>query len=155
MKTHLLIPKLKQTVWGKEGCVESAGWPFVIKWLVTEYPLSVQVHPKTEVIPDAEIWCVVDARPESRIHIGWTRNVSREEILQALHEKKITSLMNEYKPVRGDCYMIPAGTVHALGAGVTVWEVAPVGNVTLRLDDWGRCDGSRPLQIEECLEILT
>ena len=155
-----LEPLFSETVWGAEKRMVSDCASWSIKFLSTHAPLSVQVHPRNisiDIASDREIWCILEAEPQSRIHIGLSHPVSREEIIMALRENSILSLMNEYRPNKGDCFIIPAGTLHCLGAGITAWEVSPSENKTLRLYDWGRHhdkNGTRELHVNECLKVL-
>ena len=119
--------------------------PLLVKYIFTSEKLSVQVHPNDEQAQEyglaggkSECWYVLDAAPDARLGIGTTQHLTREELRIAALDGSIEALM-EWKPVqRGSFYYIPAGTVHAIGGGVTLVEVQQNNDVTYRLYDYGR-----------------
>jgi mannose-6-phosphate isomerase len=119
--------------------------PILVKWLFTSEKLSIQVHPndaqaKERGMPSGkeECWFIVDAEPGAVIGIGTKQSLSADELRDASLSGKIESLI-DWKPVRaGDYFYIPAGTVHAIGAGVTLVEVQQYADITFRLYDYGR-----------------
>ena len=120
-------------------------FPLLVKWLFTSEKLSIQVHPNDAQAQQRgllsgkeECWFVVHAEPGATLGIGTTRQLSADELRQASLSGEIESLM-DWKPVSaGDYYYISAGTVHAIGAGVTLVEVQQYADVTYRLFDYGR-----------------
>jgi len=93
---------------------------------------------------------VIDAEPGASLGIGLIRELSDEELRDAALSGEIEDLL-EWRPVeRGDCYYIPAGTVHAIGAGVSLIEVQQNADVTYRLYDYGR---PRPLHLDEAMAV--
>jgi mannose-6-phosphate isomerase len=126
----------------------------------------VQVHPDDTraarlTPPDlgkTEAWYVIDAAPGSRIYAGLHAGVDREALAEALRAGRCDEVLHSFEPETGDCVFIPAGTVHAIGAGVVVAEIQESSDVTYRLFDWNRtaADGRpRPLHIEAGLEAVT
>ncbi|MBA3667819.1 MAG: class I mannose-6-phosphate isomerase [Sphingomonas sp.] len=119
--------------------------PLLIKWLFTSERLSIQVHPNDEQANDRglksgkeECWAIVAAEPGAKLGIGTIRPLSLDELREASLNGKIENLM-DWKPVRaGDFFYIPAGTVHAIGAGISLIEVQQNADVTYRLYDYGR-----------------
>ena len=119
--------------------------PLLVKWLFTSEKLSIQVHPNDAQAQQRgllsgkeECWFVVHAEPGATLGIGTKRRLSADELRQASLSGEIESLM-DWKPVSaGDYYYISAGTVHAIGAGVTLVEVQQYADVTYRLFDYGR-----------------
>jgi mannose-6-phosphate isomerase len=104
-----------------------------------------------------EAWVVMDARPGSLIYAGFREEITPNEVEQALSAGTLESLLHRIEPKVGDCYFIPAGTVHALGEGVVVAEVQQSSDLTFRLYDWGRVDQQgqpRPLHIQEALQCI-
>jgi mannose-6-phosphate isomerase len=143
-----------------------AAFPLLFKFLDACRDLSVQVHPDDARAarlspPDlgkTEAWYVIDAAPGSRIYAGLRAGVDRETLAAALRAGRCEEVMHSFEPRRGDCVFIPAGTVHAIGAGLLVAEIQESSDVTYRLYDWNRvgADGrSRPLHIEAGLEAVT
>jgi mannose-6-phosphate isomerase len=122
-----------------------ASLPLLVKWLFTSEKLSIQVHPndaqaKVRAYPSGkeECWVIVDAEPGALLAIGTTRPLSAEELRAASLSGEIEALM-DWKPVKaGDYFYVPAGTVHAIGAGITLVEVQQNADITYRLYDYGR-----------------
>lgn len=131
--------------------------PILVKWLFTSEKLSIQVHPDDDDARERglesgkeECWFVVSAEPDAVLGIGLKEELSPERLREAIADGSIEALM-EWRPVRaGDYYYIPAGTVHAIGAGVTIVEVQQNADVTYRLYDYGR---PRELHLEEGLSV--
>ena len=118
----------------------------LVKYIFTSEKLSVQVHPSdTETLAKGlgrqgkeECWLIVDAEPGAVLGIGFREPLSGEAIRVAALDGSIEALM-EWHPVRGgDFFYIPAGTVHAIGAGISLIEVQQNSDITYRLYDYGR-----------------
>jgi mannose-6-phosphate isomerase len=140
------------------------GMPLLVKLLDATEWLSVQVHPDdaqaAELEGDprgkTEAWYVVAAEPHSRLVIGVRTDSTREEIAEAIRASHLEDLLVYAPVVAGDVLFIPAGTIHALGPGVLVYEIQQSSDVTYRLYDWGRVglDGKpRDLHIEKSLAV--
>ncbi|MDX3910970.1 MAG: class I mannose-6-phosphate isomerase [Sphingobium sp.] len=131
--------------------------PLLVKYIFTSEKLSVQVHPNDAEAKDrgltggkSECWYVLDAEPDARLGIGMTQELDGEALRAAAMDGSIEALM-DWKPVRpGSFYYIPAGTVHAIGAGVTLVEVQQNNDVTYRLFDYGR---PRELHLDEGVSV--
>lgn len=143
-----------------------AVFPLLFKFLDANRVLSVQVHPDDERAarldpPDrgkTEAWYVVAAEPGSRIYAGLEDGVDRAALAAAIRAGTCDAVLHSFEPQSGDCVFIPAGTVHAIGAGLLVAEIQQSSDVTYRLFDWNRtaADGKpRPLQIEAGVEAVT
>jgi len=123
-------------------------FPLLIKFLDAEQTLSVQVHPDEQaartlgaaVRPKHEAWFVVDARPDAAIYCGLKPGVTKEDLAKAARDGTVGEMLNRFEAKAGDCFYLPAGTVHALGAGLVVAEVQTPSDVTYRLFDWNRID---------------
>jgi mannose-6-phosphate isomerase len=117
----------------------------LIKYLFTSEKLSVQVHPDDAQAHAAglprgkdECWVILDAEPDSTIAIGTTRPVDGETLRAAALDGSIEQLV-DWKPVKaGDFFYSASGTVHAIGAGITLIEVQQNSETTYRLYDYGR-----------------
>jgi mannose-6-phosphate isomerase len=139
----------------------SAGrFPLLVKFLDAALALSVQVHPNDAQAarlqpPDlgkTEAWIIVAADPGSVIYAGLRPGVTPEQLADALRRQTCQDLLHRFSPRPGDCVYLPAGTVHALGQGLVVFEVQQSSDVTFRLFDWNRLgpDGKpRPLHVAE------
>ncbi len=140
-------------------------FPLLLKFLDGQKPLSVQVHPNDaqaarQSPPDAgktEAWVVLAAEPGSLIYAGLRPGVDRPALQQAVHQGTCEPLLHRFEPAVGDCVFLPAGTVHALGAGLLVAEIQQSSDTTFRLFDWNRAgpDGKpRPLHVQQALEVI-
>ena len=131
--------------------------PLLVKYIFTSEKLSIQVHPndaegRERGLPGGkeECWYILDAEPDATLGIGLTRALSGEELKAAALDGSIERLM-DWKPVKpGDFFFIPAGTVHAIGAGITLVEVQQNVDVTYRLYDYGR---PRKLHLEDGVAV--
>ncbi len=137
-------------------------FPLLIKFLDANDWLSLQVHPDDrrarQYSPTepgkTEAWVIVDAQADSRICAGLNSGVSEEDLGAALQSGGIDELLHMIPAAAGDCLLIPAGTVHAIGPGIVLAEVQQQSNLTFRLHDWGRVDSSgnpRAIHIQESL----
>lgn len=119
--------------------------PLLVKYIFTSEKLSIQVHPndaqgRARGLPGGkeECWYILDAEPGATLGIGLKRALTDEELRAAALDGSIEDLM-DWKPVQpGDFFFIPAGTVHAIGAGITLVEAQQNVDVTYRLYDYGR-----------------
>ncbi len=113
----------------------------LVKYIFTSEELSVQVHPSDAQLPGhgkEECWLIVDAQPGASLGIGFRELLNPDAMRAAALDGSIEGLM-EWHPVRpGDFFYIPANTVHAIGAGVSLIEVQQNSDVTYRLYDYGR-----------------
>ena len=123
-------------------------FPLLIKYLDCNDKLSVQVHPDDALALErhgsfgkTEEWYVVDCKPGASIYLGFKDlNLTREEYIAAVAESRLEELLNKVEVKPGDVFFIPAGTVHALGAGLEVVEVQQTSDVTYRIYEWDRVD---------------
>jgi mannose-6-phosphate isomerase len=119
--------------------------PLLVKWLFTSEKLSIQVHPNDQQarvrgMPSGkeECWYIVDAEPGAVLGIGTKQPLDADALRAASLSGEIEQLM-DWKPVKaGDYYYIPAGTVHAIGGGISLVEVQQYADITYRLYDYGR-----------------
>jgi len=125
--------------------------------LFTSEKLSVQVHPDSRYARAKglargkdEAWIILDAEPGATLGIGLTRPLSKAELRAASRDGSIEALV-DWRPVgAGDCFYSEAGTVHAIGAGVSLVEVQQNCDTTFRLYDYGR---QRELQLDDALAV--
>ena len=85
-----------------------------------------------------EAWVIIDAAPGSRLYVGFRQGVREADVRSALAAGRIRELLHTFEARAGDCIFVPAGTVHAIGAGVLLAEVQQSSDVTFRLYDWDR-----------------
>jgi len=140
-------------------------FPLLLKFLDAARTLSVQVHPNDRQAarldpPDlgkTEAWVVLAADPGSRIYAGLRPGTDRQALAEAIAAGTCQELLHQFEPSVGDCLLVTAGTVHALGQGLLVAEIQQSSNTTYRLFDWNRLgtDGKpRPLHVEEGLAVI-
>lgn len=142
-------------------------FPLLIKFLDATQTLSVQVHPDAamarrmggRVRIKNEAWYVLDAEEDGFIYRGVRPGVDVEAFAGAVEAGNVESLLRRIHVRKGHCYYLPSGTVHALGAGVTVAEVQTPSDVTYRVFDWNRIDEAtgrrRELHIEQALRCIS
>jgi len=138
-------------------------FPLLLKFLDARDMLSVQVHPSDSQAAElgtgdsgkTEAWVVLEAAPESRIYAGVKPGTTAGELRRALSGTEITNLLACFSPRAGDGVLLPAGTVHAFGGGIVVFEVQQNSDLTFRLYDWDRADPAtgrpRELQVDQAL----
>jgi len=127
----------------------------LVKYLFTSEKLSVQVHPSDDTaLPGEagkeECWLVIDAEPDARLAIGFEREVMPSEIEAAALDGTIETLLTWHPARAGDLFYLPAGTVHAIGPGLSLVEVQQASETTFRLYDYGR---PRELHLERALAV--
>jgi mannose-6-phosphate isomerase len=153
-----------RTMFGTKGFSEQNGrFPLLIKLLDCNDDLSVQVHPDNDYkgLPEGELgktemWYVLDAKPGAKIIYGLQPGINRESFAQGIADNRIMDCLQEVEVTAGDSFYIPAGTVHALCAGVLVAEIQQNSDTTYRLYDYDRLglDGKpRELHIEDSLNV--
>jgi len=121
-------------------------FPVLIKYLSAAQPLSVQVHPDDSTARKlgggdcgkTESWLILAAEPDSFVYLGLQDGVDPTEFAQAAGGPGIVDLMKPWPVEAGQFVHVPAGTLHAIGAGVTLVEVQQNSDLTYRLYDWGR-----------------
>ena len=139
--------------------------PVLTKFIDAKDNLSVQVHPSDayaleheESLGKTEMWYIVDADEGAGIYLGMKEDTTKEEFVSAIKENKLTELLNFFKVKKGECYFIPAGTVHAIGKGCLIYEIQQSSNITYRVYDYGRVgkDGkARELHIDKAIDVAT
>jgi len=132
-------------------------FPLLVKFLDSEQLLSLQVHPDDEVaarqgLPrgKTEAWVVLEAEPGACVYLGTAEGVSCARLLDRVAagagDDEIRSLLRRIEVRPGDVLLVRAGTVHALGPGLAIFEVQQNSDTTWRIHDWGR---GRPVHLEQ------
>ncbi|MGH9674434.1 MAG: class I mannose-6-phosphate isomerase [Bryobacteraceae bacterium] len=144
-----------ERAWGTE--VWYPAGDLLIKYITTRERLSVQVHPDNDYARrhenspgKTEMWYIVRAAPESRIALGFLSNHNKDDIRKAAVSGEIVGLLHWWPAKAGDVFFVPAGTVHAIGGGIELWEIQQNSDVTYRLYDYGR---GRPLHLDKALDV--
>lgn len=125
----------------------------LVKYIFTSEKLSVQVHPSEQQLPGhgkEECWLVIDAQPGATLGIGFHEPITPEAMRAAALDGSIEDLLVWHPVHPGDFFYIPANTVHAIGAGVSLIEVQQNADVTYRLYDYGR---PRELHLDEAMAV--
>ncbi len=147
---------------GSDGA--SAEFPWLVKWLDCHGDLSLQVHPDDAAAQSmlgqshgkSEAWVVVGVEPNARICTGLLQGVTRAQFESHLAAGTVDECLHSFEPRVGDCLSLPAGTVHT-ARGVLLAEIQQPSDVTFRLFDWDRLDGTgrpRPLHREPGLNVI-
>lgn len=146
-------------------CERFEAFPILIKLIDAAGDLSVQVHPDNAYARrvegsygKTEMWVVLECEPGAALYHGFCRDVTREEVADAIRQNTITQLLRRVPVSPGQVFFIEAGTVHAIGAGITLAEIQQNSNTTYRVYDYGRRDKAgnlRELHIEKALEVMT
>lgn len=117
----------------------------LFKLLFTSEPLSIQVHPddafaRSIGLPNGktEAWYILSATPDARVALGLKRRLTPQELRAAIRDGSIASLTQWRAVAKGDIIFVPAGTIHAIGAGIVLAEIQQRGDTTFRLFDYGR-----------------
>ena len=136
----------------------------LIKLIDAGEDLSIQVHPSDEYamknygkLGKTEMWYIIENEPDAYIYLGFNKDYDEETVKTALNDGKITDLLNKYSVKPGDFFIIPSGTIHAIGKGITLYEIQENSDLTFRLYDYDRIDKDgkkRELHIEEALKVL-
>lgn len=138
-------------------------YPLLMKILDAREDLSLQVHPPAEKAaalggePKTETWFIAHAEPEAKIYAGLKPGVTRGQFTAALADGSVADLVHVLEPRAGDCLFIPSGRLHAIGAGLLIYEIQQNSDTTYRVFDWNRLglDGKpRQLHIEESLASI-
>jgi mannose-6-phosphate isomerase len=131
----------------------------LVKYIFTSENLSVQVHPNDEQARadgspggsgKEECWLVIDAEPGASLGIGLRQPIGPEALRAAALDGSIEDLLAWHPAAAGDFFYIPANTVHAIGAGISLIEVQQNADITYRLYDYGR---PRPLHLDQAIAV--
>lgn len=142
---------------------EDKRFPLLVKLIDANDILSVQVHPDDEYAANVEndsgkteMWYIVDAAEGATLVYGLKSGVSREEFAAAVAENRIGEVMNHVPVKSGETYFIPAGMLHAIGAGILIAEIQQNSDLTYRVYDFDRvgADGKlRPLHVDKAIDV--
>ncbi|MCU0378535.1 MAG: class I mannose-6-phosphate isomerase [Bacteroidales bacterium] len=136
-------------------------FPLLIKFIDARATLSIQVHPDDTLSKErhhawgkTEMWYIIDNEPGAIIYTGFRRKITKEEYLHLLESKQLESIINATPVKPGDSFFIPAGMVHAIGAGILLTEIQQPSDVTYRIYDWDRLDATgKPREMHTVLAL--
>ncbi len=144
-----------------------ADFPLLAKFLDANDRLSIQVHPDdayahsreahTGFHGKTEAWYILDAAPGATVTYGLSRPSSREEFAAAVADGTVEALMGQIPVAAGDVVFVPAGTLHAINAGIVLFEIQQKSDLTYRVYDYGRLDAKtglpRELHLAKSLDV--
>ena len=148
--------------------MDLGGWTVDLMRILTKFidaknNLSIQVHPSNEYAlknehqyGKTEMWYVLDCEPGAFLYYGFDHEISKAEFEERIKNNTLTEVLNAVPVHKGDCFFIPAGTLHAICKGIVIAEVQQNSNVTYRVYDYGRvgADGKpRALHVEKALDV--
>lgn len=159
---HDLWTKHRTEVFGPESPAADR-FPLLMKILDACDDLSIQVHPPAHLAeelqgePKTEMWFIAHADPGAKIYAGLKKGVTKADFEKALANGTVADVVHVISPRTGDCLFIPSGRVHAIGAGLLIYEIQQNSDTTYRVFDWNRVglDGKpRALHVEESLKSI-
>jgi mannose-6-phosphate isomerase len=155
-----LYARHARDILGQQYAPTRTYFPLLFKFIYAQENLSVQVHPgEGSPLGEAktECWYILEAPPGAELILGVAGGGDREKTLAALATNQCQSVLNRVPVQSGDLFYIPAGTVHAITAGLLLYEVQQNSDTTFRLYDWDRLDASgksRTLHVEESRQVI-
>jgi mannose-6-phosphate isomerase len=139
-------------------------FPLLIKFIDAKQDLSIQVHPTDEIAHrqgkprgKTEMWYVMDSAPEAKLYNGLKKQITPEQYKQMVADDTICDALAQYSVKEGDCFFIPAGRIHSIGAGCYLAEIQQTSDVTYRIYDFKRKDKDgnyRQLHTQEASESI-
>jgi len=138
-------------------------FPLLVKILDAADDLSIQVHPPVAVAaelggePKTEMWYIAAAEPGAALYVGLKAGVSRESFERGIAEGTTAAQVHRIEPQAGEFIFIPSGRLHAIGAGLLIYEIQQNSDTTYRVFDWNRVglDGNpRDLHVAESLRCI-
>ncbi len=159
---HWLVENHRADLLG-DAKLEAGRFPLLIKLLDAQEKLSLQVHPpaaKAKELggdPKTEMWFIADAAPGAELYVGLKRGVTRADFESRIKDGSVAECFHRI-PVRpGDAMFLPSGRVHAIGAGLVIFEIQQNSDTTYRVFDWNRTglDGKpRELHVPQSLASI-
>ncbi len=155
-----LMQRSAKEILGKAPPAKDGRFPLLVKYLDATENLSVQVHPDDEAAralgngaeAKTEAWYVIDAAPGSALYAGLRPEVSARDFELVADGPGVVETLLRWEVQSGDCLLVPGGTVHAIGTGITILELQQNSDTTYRLWDWGR--SGREVHIEQALRCI-
>jgi mannose-6-phosphate isomerase len=164
-----LVPHEVEKPWGRDDgsgrrigeiwfeAPDGRALPLLVKYLFTGEKLSVQVHPndahaRARGLPHgkSECWYVVAAEPGAKLALGLKQAMSEAELREAAADGSIERRLDWIEARQGDFFSVPAGTIHAIGPGLSLIEIQQPSDVTYRLYDYGR---DRELHVDDAVAV--
>lgn len=145
-----LIAEAKDMLVGKEVYQKFGNtFPLLIKFIDARNDLSIQVHPDDKLAAErhhsfgkTEMWYVIKAAPGAFLYSGFEKQITPEEYVETVQNNTFTQTLKRYEVQEGDVFFLPAGRVHAIGAGCFIAEIQQTSNITYRIYDYNRKDAT-------------
>ena len=159
---HELWSKHREEIFG-HGFEQVERFPLLIKILDASADLSLQVHPPAQYAnelngePKTEMWYIAHADQDAKLYVGLQDNVTKDVFHQAIKNGNVDQLTHSITPKSGESILIQSGRLHAIGAGLVIYEIQQNSDTTYRVFDWNRkgLDGKlRELHIEESMKCI-
>jgi mannose-6-phosphate isomerase len=159
---HWLMQHHRSELMGNAAALNGR-FPLLIKILDAEEKLSLQVHPPANKAPalggepKTEMWYIAQAKPRAELYVGLQENVTRAEFETKIREGTVEKCFHRIPVNTGDAMFLPSGRVHAIGAGLVIFEIQQNSDTTYRVFDWNRVDvrgKPRQLHVKESLECI-
>ena len=159
---HELWKQHRQEIFG--DVPDTPRFPLLIKILDAHEKLSLQVHPPENVAsrlggePKSEFWYVAAADPDAELFLGFREPITRDRFKERLREGTVIDHVHKIAVQTGDAVFLPAGRVHAIGAGNLLIEIQQNSDTTYRAFDWNRTDPAtstkRDLHVEQAIQCI-
>lgn len=122
-------------------------FPLLIKLIDAQADLSVQVHPDDELAQKrhhcpgkTEMWRIIDTTPDAKIYVGLNKKITPDDYERRVADNSIMDVISAYDSAPGDTFFLPAGRIHAIGAGNLLAEIQETSDITYRIYDYDRRD---------------
>jgi mannose-6-phosphate isomerase len=159
---HELWKQQREEIFG--DLPDTPRFPLLIKILDAQEKLSLQVHPPENVAsklggePKSEFWYVAATDPDAEVFVGFREPITRERFEEKLRHGTVIDCIHKIAVQSGDAIFLPAGRVHAVGAGNLLIEIQQNSDTTYRVFDWNRTDPAtgtkRDLHVEEAIQCI-
>lgn len=154
-----VITQYKEQLVGKKNYEKfGSTFPLLIKFIDARDNLSIQVHPDDKLAKErhnsfgkTEMWYVIDAAKDAFLYSGFSKQITPDEYVKSVEDNTFVDSLQKHDIKKGDVFFLPAGRVHAIGAGTFIAEIQQTSNITYRIYDYNRvgADGkSRELHTE-------
>ena len=159
---HELWKNHRDEIFG-QGFEDSPRFPLLLKILDARDKLSIQVHPPAEIAadlggePKTEMWYIADAMPGAKLYVGLKAGITKADFERAIDAGTVDQVVHCITPKAGDSIFIPSGRLHAIGAGLLIYEIQQNSDTTYRVFDWNRLglNGQpRELHVAESLRCI-
>jgi mannose-6-phosphate isomerase len=160
-----LLVRTKEQLVGKRNYDRFGDtFPLLIKFIDARDDLSIQVHPDDRLAKErhdsfgkTEMWYVIHAAPGAFLYSGFDQQITPDEYIQTIQDNTFTDKLKKHDVKKGDVFFLPAGRVHAIGAGCFIAEIQQTSDITYRIYDFDRRDAAgnpRELHTELAKEAI-